>query len=198
MSLRERLRGLRDRFTLVEWGIALFALAILVKAADVQLLNGRKWTEIAARQQTRLERLPAPRGRMIDATGMPLVESRELVSFSIAPREIRRVDRATLARTLKQLKAPPVYARRALDTTRLPSSSRTRCCFVRISRLRRVKLRSTSPRRTQPRLLFGRVGRSTFTHPLTLRRTRNVSGIRWPSTERARTRLGPLSPPGRA
>ena len=118
MSLRERLRGLRDRFTLVEWGIALFALAILVKAADVQLLNGRKWTEIAARQQTRLERLPAPRGRMIDATGMPLVESRELVSFSIAPREIRRVDRATLARTLKQLKAPPVYARRALDTTR--------------------------------------------------------------------------------
>ena len=118
MSLRERLLGRRDRFTLVEWGVALFAVAILAKAAHVQLLNGRKWSDLAARQQTRLERLPAPRGRMFDATGMPLVESRELVSFNIAPREVRRTDRSTLARTLARLHAPQPYARRSLDTTR--------------------------------------------------------------------------------
>ncbi|MES3034001.1 MAG: penicillin-binding transpeptidase domain-containing protein [Gemmatimonadota bacterium] len=118
MSLRERLSGLRDRFTLVEWGVALFAFAIVLKAAHVQLLHGDDWEVIAARQQTRLERLPAPRGRMIDATGMPLVESRELVSFNIAPREVRRVDRETLRRTLQRLRAPQPYARRALDTTR--------------------------------------------------------------------------------
>lgn len=118
MSLRERLSGLRDRFTLVEWGVALFAIAILAKAAHVQLLNGKKWADLANRQQTRLERLPAPRGRMIDATGMPLVESRELVSFNIAPNQVRKEDRATLARTLQKLRAPQPYARRALDTTR--------------------------------------------------------------------------------
>ena len=118
MSLRERLGGLRDRFTLVEWGVALFGVAILLKAAHVQLLNGNKWEGIAARQQTRLERLPAPRGRMIDATGMPLVESRELVSFNIAPREVRREDRESLRRTLLRLRAPQPYARRALDTNR--------------------------------------------------------------------------------
>ncbi len=118
MSLRERLSVLRDRFALVEWGVALFAIAILVKAAHVQLLNGRKWSELANRQQTRLERLPAPRGRMIDATGMPLVESRELVSFNVAPKEVRKEDRAALARTLAKLRAPQPYARRALDTTR--------------------------------------------------------------------------------
>ena len=118
MSLRERLFTRRDRFAFVEWGVALFAIAILVKAAHVQLLNGGKWAQLAARQQTRLERLPAPRGRMFDATGMPLVESRELVSFNVAPREVRHEDRAALAKTLTRLHAPQPYARRALDTTR--------------------------------------------------------------------------------
>ena len=118
MSLRERLVTRRDRFAFVEWGVALFAIAILAKAAHVQLLNGGKWSQLAARQQTRLERLPAPRGRMFDATGMPLVESRELVSFNVAPREVRREDRVALAKTLTRLHAPQPYARRALDTTR--------------------------------------------------------------------------------
>ena len=118
MSFRERLSGLRDRFTLMECGVALFACAILVKAADVQLIDGGKWAARAARQQTRLERLPAPRGRMVDATGTPLVESREMVSFSIAPREVRASERVALARILKRIAVPPVFARRALDTTR--------------------------------------------------------------------------------
>ena len=61
MSLRERLSGLRDRFTLVEWGVAVFAIAILAKAAYVQLLHGSEWAVLATKQQTRLERLPAPR-----------------------------------------------------------------------------------------------------------------------------------------
>ncbi len=118
MSLRERLSGFRDRFTLLEWGVALFAIAIVAKAAQVQLINGSKWAQLAVRQQTRLERLPAPRGRLLDADGTPLVESRGMVSFNIAPREVRRADRATLARTLTRLKAPSVFARRALDTSR--------------------------------------------------------------------------------
>jgi len=118
VSLRERLNGLRDRFTLLELGVALFAVAILLKAAQVQLVNGNKWAQLAVRQQTRLERLPAPRGRMLDASGTPLVESRGMVSFNIAPREVRRGDRAALARTLVRLRAPAAFARRALDTAR--------------------------------------------------------------------------------
>ncbi len=118
MSLRDRLGGPRDRFTLMEWGVALFAVAIIVKAGQVQLLDGSSWAAHAARQQTRLERLPAPRGRMIDVNGTPLVESREMVSFSIAPRELRPSDRAALARTMKRINVPATFARRALDTTR--------------------------------------------------------------------------------
>jgi cell division protein FtsI (penicillin-binding protein 3) len=118
MSLRERLRGLRDRFTLVEWGVVLFAAAILGKAVHVQLLNGRKWGDLATRQQTRIERLPAPRGRIFDANGTPLVESREMVLLSIAPNEVRRADRAILSKTLGQLNAPKTFVHRALDSTR--------------------------------------------------------------------------------
>ncbi len=118
MSLRDRLSGLRDRFTLVEWGVALFAFAIVCKAASVQVLHGTEWATLATRQQTRLERLPAPRGRMFDASGTPLVESREMVSFDIAPRQIRKEERALLAKTLTKINAPRQFARRALDTTR--------------------------------------------------------------------------------
>jgi cell division protein FtsI (penicillin-binding protein 3) len=118
VALRDALAVLRDRFSLLEWGVGLFAAAIVLKAAHVQLLHGREWADLATRQQTRLERLPAPRGRMLDATGMPLVESRQLVAFNIAPREVRKEDRATLSRTLIRLRAPQQYARRALDTNR--------------------------------------------------------------------------------
>ena len=116
MSLRERLGVLRDRFTLVEWGVGIFAAAIILQAGWVQLVKGSDWATLATKQQTRTERLPAPRGRMFDATGVPLVESRELVTFNIAPREVRHSDRAVLARTLRQLKAPQKFARRALDS----------------------------------------------------------------------------------
>ena len=119
MSLRDRLSALRDRFTLVEWGVTIFAVAIIVQAARVQLLNGQKWAGIARRQQTRLELLPAPRGRMLDVTGTALVESRELVSFSIAPREVRPNDRKVLGRTLAKIGAPKQFARRAVDTARV-------------------------------------------------------------------------------
>lgn len=118
MSLRERLSGLRDRFTLVEWGVVLFAFAIVCKAASVQLLHGRDWAALATRQQTRLERLPAPRGRIVDALGTSLVESREMVSFNVAPRQVRREDRAQLAKTLARINAPRQFVHRALDTTR--------------------------------------------------------------------------------
>jgi cell division protein FtsI (penicillin-binding protein 3) len=118
VTIRELLAVFRDRFSLLEWGVGIFALAIVAKAGHVQLWDGRKWADQATRQQTRLERLPAPRGRMLDATGMPLVESRMLVTFNIAPNQVRRDDRAVLARTLAKLRAPQPYARRALDTSR--------------------------------------------------------------------------------
>ncbi len=129
MALRDRVAALRDRFTLVEWGITVFAAAILAKAAWVQLVDGDEWRAIASRQQVRLEELPAPRGRIMDAALEPLVESQQLVSVSIAPREVacpvpepgerpRCPQRDSLAARLRRLGVARADIRKALDTTR--------------------------------------------------------------------------------
>lgn len=129
MALRDRLVALRDRFTLVEWGIAAFAVAILGKAAWVQLVQGDAWRQLATRQQVRQEVLPAPRGRILDAAGVPLVESQALVTLSIAPRELpcpkpkpgarpTCPQRDSLAKRLARLGVPRADVRKALDTTR--------------------------------------------------------------------------------
>lgn len=129
MALRDRLVALRDRFTLVEWGIALFAAAILGKAAWVQLVQGAEWRQLATRQQVRQEVLPAPRGRIVDAAGLPLAESQPLVTLSIAPREVACPrarpgvrascpQRDSLAKRLARLGVVRADVRKALDTTR--------------------------------------------------------------------------------
>jgi cell division protein FtsI (penicillin-binding protein 3) len=129
VALRDRIVALRDRFTLVEWGIAVFAAAILGKAAWVQLVQGEQWRRIAERQQVRVEELPAPRGRIHDAAGLPLAESQALVTLSVAPREIACPkpkpgvrptcpQRDSLAKRLARLGVARADVRKALDTTR--------------------------------------------------------------------------------
>jgi cell division protein FtsI (penicillin-binding protein 3) len=98
------------RIGLAHAALAVFALAILVKAARVQLVQGDAWRAKAERQQTSERIVPAPRGEILDATHRVLAESREMVRLEIAPREVNepaklrralqdlRVDRALIAR----------------------------------------------------------------------------------------------------
>ena len=77
-----------DRLRIVGTALALFAGAIVVRAGYVQLWQGHSWSRRADRQHFADADLPAPRGRILDATGFPLAESRELVQLRIAPREV--------------------------------------------------------------------------------------------------------------
>ena len=100
------------RIGLAHLTLALFAVAILVQAARVQLVQRETWRAQAARQQTRAREIPAPRGEIFDATRRVLAESRETVRLEITPREVnsptqlRRaleklgVDRSVIARSL--------------------------------------------------------------------------------------------------
>jgi cell division protein FtsI (penicillin-binding protein 3) len=80
--------------------LALFAIAILVKAAQVQLVHGEEWAAIADRQQLAARTVPAPRGEILDATHRVLAQSREMVRLEIAPREVNEPKklRAALAK----------------------------------------------------------------------------------------------------
>src|SRR5438552_6314540 len=95
--------------------LALFAVAILVKAAHVQLVQGKAWRARAERQQSRDRTIPAPRGEILDATRRVLAESREMVQLQVAPRELS--EPAALRRALVRLGVDRAVVARVLDTT---------------------------------------------------------------------------------
>lgn len=104
------------RLTIVHLALVAFAVALVARAAQVQLWQGREWLARAQRQQFGEATLPAARGTIADITGVPLVESRPVVALRVAPREVR--DRRQVARLLERLGVPRAWVRRASDTAR--------------------------------------------------------------------------------
>lgn len=105
-----------SRVGLVHVTLALFAIAIVVKAAHIQLGQRARWTARAERQQGTERVVPAPRGDILDADGNTLAQSRETVKLDVAPPEVR--DRAALRSALLKAGVPAEFARRAADVNR--------------------------------------------------------------------------------
>ncbi len=105
-----------NRLLVVQTSILIFALALIGKSAYEQLYRHNYWSRIAQRQHFASSGLPAPRGLILDASGHTLVESREMVRISVAPRQV--TNRAALARDLKLASADPRYVAMSLDTVR--------------------------------------------------------------------------------
>jgi cell division protein FtsI (penicillin-binding protein 3) len=104
-----------SRIGIAHMTLAIFAIAILVKAARVQLVEGKGWRERAQRQQTSAREVPAPRGEILDATHRVLAQSREMVRLEIAPREVK--EPAKLRAALAKLDVDRALIARATDTT---------------------------------------------------------------------------------
>ncbi len=77
-----------SRLTLIATGFGLAAGAVLVRAAQLQLVQGRAWRERAAAQQTTHVVLPARRGTIYDRNGVALAISQETFGVGLAPREL--------------------------------------------------------------------------------------------------------------
>jgi cell division protein FtsI (penicillin-binding protein 3) len=107
---------IRDkRIALLHASLTLFAFGIVAKAAKEQLWSHRKWMGRAEQQQVATANLPAPRGAILDVTGMTLAESHVALKVGVAPREVR--DARKLARTLKRAGVEPAMLRRVSDTS---------------------------------------------------------------------------------
>ena len=89
-----------SRITVIHGTLVVFALLLLGQAAKVQLVDGEEWAERARRQQFRSGPMTAPRGKILDASGNVLAESRELLRLSVAPREVKKP--ATLVAELRK------------------------------------------------------------------------------------------------
>jgi cell division protein FtsI (penicillin-binding protein 3) len=105
-----------SRIGLLHLGLALFALALVGKTAGVQLLHGGRWAASAARQQSTVRAIPAPRGDILDAAGETLAQSRETVKLDVAPPEVK--SRAALRAALLRAGVPAPFAARAADPAR--------------------------------------------------------------------------------
>jgi cell division protein FtsI (penicillin-binding protein 3) len=104
------------RIAVVHLVLGVFAAAILVRAAQVQVWQGKQWQAKATRQHVTASSIPAPRGLILDASGVPLAESRERVQIAIATREIR--DPKKLARELKRVGLDASWLARLNDPKR--------------------------------------------------------------------------------
>ncbi len=103
-----------DRPRLIHGALALFALAVIGRAAKVQLLDADRWRARAHDQQVAAAPLPAPRGAIQDAGGEVLVESREMVRLRVAPREVR--EPRQLAALMRRALVGDEWVRRSTDT----------------------------------------------------------------------------------
>src|SRR5437879_11175876 len=90
------------RTQVVEFGVFV-SLALLVgRAAQVQIVQGRRWSEEAKAQRTERIVLQARRGTLYDRHGTPLAVTQETYHVGIAPNELRdpAADGALISRRL--------------------------------------------------------------------------------------------------
>jgi cell division protein FtsI (penicillin-binding protein 3) len=104
------------RLQLVHGSLALFAFALVVRAAQVQLFQSDVWRHRAQRQQFAAADVPAPRGNIFDVGGVPIAQSRPTTRLRVAPREL--TDRGATARALRKLGVPREWVARATDARR--------------------------------------------------------------------------------
>ena len=78
----------QTRIAAIQFGFALGVIAILARAAQLQLMQGGRWAEQAQRQRTERIILPARRGALFDRNGIPLAVSQEFYHVGVAPNEL--------------------------------------------------------------------------------------------------------------
>ncbi len=91
-----------NRILVLEGIFGLVLLGVLARAAQIQLVEGRRWTEKARAQLLVRQPLPARRGTIFDRRGEPLAITHEYYHLGVAPNELHNVDSASriLARRL--------------------------------------------------------------------------------------------------
>ena len=105
-----------NRVTVVHGFFALFALALVARAAKVQVVEGKEWVSRGQRQHYMASAAAAPRGEILDASGNTLVESRELTRVAVAPPEVR--DTALVLKALRRARVDAALVHAAIERRR--------------------------------------------------------------------------------
>ena len=79
------------RIGAIQFGFAVGILAILTRAAQLQIVEAERWEREAARQRTEKVILPARRGALYDRNGIPLAITQEFYHIGVAPNELEDI-----------------------------------------------------------------------------------------------------------
>ena len=79
------------RIAAIQFGFALGILALLTRAAQLQIVEAERWEREAARQRTELVVLPARRGALYDRNAIPLAITQEFYHVGVAPNELEDI-----------------------------------------------------------------------------------------------------------
>ncbi|MGH7519044.1 MAG: peptidoglycan D,D-transpeptidase FtsI family protein, partial [Gemmatimonadales bacterium] len=96
------------RIAAVQFCFALGIAALVVRAAQLQLVQGGRWSAEAENQRTERSVLPARRGAIYDRHGVPLAVTQEFYHVGVAANEL--ADRGRAVRLLAAQLALPVGA----------------------------------------------------------------------------------------
>jgi cell division protein FtsI (penicillin-binding protein 3) len=79
------------RIAAIQFGFAVGILAVLTRAAQLQIVETERWAREAARQRTEKVVLPARRGALYDRNGIPLAITQEFYHVGVAPNELEDI-----------------------------------------------------------------------------------------------------------
>ena len=79
------------RIAAIQFGFTLGILAVLTRAAQLQIVDAERWEQEASRQRTEKVVLPARRGALYDRNGIPLAITQEFYHVGIAPNELEDI-----------------------------------------------------------------------------------------------------------
>jgi cell division protein FtsI (penicillin-binding protein 3) len=105
-----------NRVAVVHAFFVLFALALVARAAKVQVVDGDQWVARAKRQHFFAAAQSAPRGEILDASGNTLVESREMTRVALALPEVR--DTAFVIKALRRARLDATAVHAAIERRR--------------------------------------------------------------------------------
>ncbi len=104
------------RVAVIHAFFVLFAIALVARAAKVQVVEGKQWVARGKRQHFFASALSAPRGQILDASGNTLVESREMTRVALALPEVR--DTAFVLKALRRARLDAAAVHAAIDRRR--------------------------------------------------------------------------------
>ena len=95
-------QNLRGRLRLIQAFVLILLGVLCLRLYKLQIIDGKRYAEVAENQRIRLLPIPAPRGVIFDRNGIPLVNSRPIYSVILSREDTKSIDRSTLIKPLSE------------------------------------------------------------------------------------------------